>query len=46
MAKTDQNKGWTCPRCGMIHSPKVKTCKCGLKNESTNEGQGPQLLTE
>lgn len=39
------NKGWECPRCGMIHSPKVKTCKCGLK-ESDAKKDGPQLLTE
>lgn len=41
---SEPEKGWECPRCKCINSPKNKKCKC-VKTEST-EGDTKILLTE
>lgn len=34
-----ENKGWSCPKCGTVYSPEVKTCvKCSV-NESKKGGK-------
>lgn len=42
-----QNKGWQCPICNRVFSPKVESCKkCNKNEDARNEGDTRQLLKE